>query len=81
MIGLWVGGRLDRLRKLLDHAVRRSGLCWPNQGGQSHLGLIPSTLRDGTAWSRLFPTKIQAYEARLDACILVVLKLELIGYY
>ena len=43
----------------------------------SHRLLQPAT---GSPHS-LFPTKISAYEARLDACILVVLKLELIGYY
>ena len=61
----------------------RGAKKWPllaKPGGRSHLGLIPSTLRDGTAWSRLFPTKIQAYEARLDACILVTIKLELLGH-
>ena len=68
--------RLDRLSSSTTRCEEVA-----SAGGRSHLGLIPSTLRDGTAWSRLFPTKIQAYEARLDACILVVLKLELIGYY
>ena len=77
-----MGGRQDRLRKPLDEEASRprGAKKWPLLAKPRRpvaLGvntLIPSTLRDGTAWSRLFPTKIQAYEARLDACILVVLK-------
>ena len=81
----WVGGANANVmpaRAVLPAArqgsarARQEQVVWCAQGHHSPHILLgrPERRSAATAPAMLFPTKIQAYEARLDACILVVLK-------